>query len=102
MATNAAPAGTVEIRLLGPLEVTVSDGTGTATESTNACATASAASSTTTMTPSEPVVPEMASEPGLGAEEDVVAVSRYIVLNPVRAALVRRVGDYPFWDAVWI
>ena len=36
------------------------------------------------------------------AEEDVVAVARYIVLNPVRAALVRRVGDYPFWDAVWI
>lgn len=38
----------------------------------------------------------------LRAEEDVQAVARYIVANPVRAGLVRRVGDYPFWDAVWL
>ncbi|MEH3021220.1 MAG: transposase [Pseudomonas oryzihabitans] len=38
----------------------------------------------------------------LRAEEDVQAVARYIVVNPVRAGLVRRVGDYPFWDAVWL
>lgn len=38
----------------------------------------------------------------LRAEEDIQAVARYIVANPVRAGLVRRVGDYPFWDAVWL
>ena len=38
----------------------------------------------------------------LRMEDDLLAAARYIVLNPVRAALVRRVGDYPFWDAVWI
>ncbi|WP_278438542.1 REP-associated tyrosine transposase [Pseudomonas oryzihabitans] len=38
----------------------------------------------------------------LRAEEDVQAVARYIVANPVRAGLVRRVGDYPFWNAVWL
>jgi len=35
-------------------------------------------------------------------EEDLKAVARYIILNPVRAGLVKRVGDYPLWDAVWI
>ncbi|WP_295514666.1 transposase [uncultured Pseudomonas sp.] len=38
----------------------------------------------------------------LRAGEDVQEVARYIVANPVRAGLVRRVGDYPFWDAVWL
>jgi REP element-mobilizing transposase RayT len=35
-------------------------------------------------------------------EEDLLAVARYIVRNPVRAGLVSRVGDYPLWDAVWV
>ena len=35
-------------------------------------------------------------------EEDVRAVARYIVANPLRARLVARVGDYPHWDAVWL
>jgi putative transposase len=35
-------------------------------------------------------------------EDDVLTIARYIVANPVRARLVRRVGDYPFWDAVWL
>ncbi|HRQ64024.1 MAG TPA: transposase [Xanthomonadaceae bacterium] len=38
----------------------------------------------------------------LRRDEDLVATARYIVANPVRAGLVRRVGDYPFWDAVWL
>ena len=29
-------------------------------------------------------------------------VARYIVANPLRAGLVERVGDYPYWDAVWL
>jgi len=38
----------------------------------------------------------------LRTEESTVDVARYIVLNPVRAGLVRRVGEYSFWDAVWV
>jgi len=38
----------------------------------------------------------------LRMEDDVAEAARYVVLNPVRAGLVRRVGDYPFWDAVWV
>jgi len=33
--------------------------------------------------------------------EDIVAIARYIVGNPVRARLVASVLDYPHWDAVW-
>ena len=36
------------------------------------------------------------------AEEDVTAIARYIVANPLRAGLVERVGDYSHWDAVWL
>jgi REP element-mobilizing transposase RayT len=35
-------------------------------------------------------------------EEDLQAIARYIVANPLRAGLVKRVGDYPLWDAVWL
>jgi len=35
-------------------------------------------------------------------EEDLQAVARYIIANPLRAGLVRRVQDYPLWDAVWL
>lgn len=35
-------------------------------------------------------------------EEDLQAIARYIVMNPVRAGLVRRVHDYPLWDAIWL
>ncbi len=38
----------------------------------------------------------------LRCDENLVSVARYIVANPVRAALVRCVGDYPHWDAVWL
>jgi len=38
----------------------------------------------------------------LRREEDVRAVARYIIANPVRAGLVRRAGDYPHWDCVWL
>jgi len=38
----------------------------------------------------------------LRREDDVPAVARYIVANPLRAGLVSRVGDYPHWDAVWL
>ena len=35
-------------------------------------------------------------------DEDLAAIARYIVDNPVRAGLVDRVALYPFWDAVWL
>ncbi|HCN46591.1 MAG TPA: transposase [Pseudomonas sp.] len=38
----------------------------------------------------------------LRREQDIVAIARYIVANPIRAGLVRKVGDYPHWDAVWL
>lgn len=38
----------------------------------------------------------------LRREEDIVAVARYIVANPLRAGLVESIGDYPHWDAVWV
>ncbi|WP_038658856.1 REP-associated tyrosine transposase [Stutzerimonas decontaminans] len=33
-------------------------------------------------------------------EDDLQAVARYIVANPLRAGLVERIGRYPHWDAV--
>jgi REP element-mobilizing transposase RayT len=35
-------------------------------------------------------------------EEDIQTIARYIVANPVRAGLVQRCADYPFWDAIWL
>jgi len=35
-------------------------------------------------------------------EQELLNHARYVVLNPVRAGLVRRIGDYPYWDAVWL
>ncbi|MHB1531192.1 REP-associated tyrosine transposase [Acidithiobacillus sp.] len=36
----------------------------------------------------------------LREEDDLRAAARYLIANPLRAGLVQRVGDYPFWDAV--
>jgi REP element-mobilizing transposase RayT len=38
----------------------------------------------------------------LRVEEDVRAVARYIVANPLRAGLCEHIGDYPLWDATWL
>lgn len=35
-------------------------------------------------------------------DEDLLKAARYIIANPLRATLVKRVGDYPLWDAVWL
>jgi len=35
-------------------------------------------------------------------DDDLIAVSRYIVANPLRAGLVEDIGHYPHWDAVWL
>ena len=36
------------------------------------------------------------------ADEDLRCMARYIIANPLRAGLVERVGDYPWWDASWL
>jgi REP element-mobilizing transposase RayT len=36
------------------------------------------------------------------AEEDIRAVARYLVANPLRAGLVSDIGAYPHWDAIWL
>lgn len=38
----------------------------------------------------------------LRRDEDLKQAARYLVANPVRAGLVSRIGDYPFWNAVWL
>lgn len=38
----------------------------------------------------------------LRKEEDRKKVARYIVANPLRAGLVDKIGDYPYWDSVWL
>ncbi|MBB3063245.1 REP-associated tyrosine transposase [Microbulbifer rhizosphaerae] len=38
----------------------------------------------------------------LRKEEDIVAAARYLVANPLRAGLVKRVEDYPYWNAIWL
>jgi REP element-mobilizing transposase RayT len=38
----------------------------------------------------------------LRKDEDIKAVARYIIANLLRAGLVDNIGDYSFWDAVWL
>jgi REP element-mobilizing transposase RayT len=38
----------------------------------------------------------------LRKEEDLVTTARYVVANPLRSGLVKRIGDYPLWDAIWL
>ncbi len=38
----------------------------------------------------------------LRAEDDLPDAARYVVANPLRARLVKSLGDYPFWNAVWL
>lgn len=38
----------------------------------------------------------------LRTEEDLPAVARYVVANPLRAGLVSSLRDYPLWDAAWL
>jgi REP element-mobilizing transposase RayT len=38
----------------------------------------------------------------LRKDESIIYVARYIVANPLRAGLVKSIGDYPLWDCVWL
>ena len=35
-------------------------------------------------------------------EHEIPSIARYIVANPLRAGLVKRLADYPHWDAIWL
>ncbi len=35
-------------------------------------------------------------------EEDLRHIARYIIANPLRAGLVKKIGDYPLWDCIWL
>jgi REP element-mobilizing transposase RayT len=39
---------------------------------------------------------------GLRPGDDIKAMARYLVGNPLRAGLVESIGDYPHWDAIWL
>jgi REP element-mobilizing transposase RayT len=38
----------------------------------------------------------------LRSEESLRDVARYVIANPLRAGLCQKIGDYPFWNAVWL
>lgn len=38
----------------------------------------------------------------LRAEENLAEVARYIVANPLRAGLCDKIGNYPYWNAIWL
>lgn len=38
----------------------------------------------------------------LRRDEDLKDAARYVVMSPLRAGLVKRVADYPLWDAIWV
>jgi len=41
-------------------------------------------------------------EHALRTEESLIKHSRYIVGNPLRAGIVENIGDYSYWDAIWL
>ena len=38
----------------------------------------------------------------LDRQEDLLAVARHLVANPVRAGLASSVGSYPYWNSAWL
>ncbi len=35
-------------------------------------------------------------------DESLRDIARYIIANPLRAGLVKSIGEYPHWDAIWL
>ena len=38
----------------------------------------------------------------LRSEDDRKQISRYIVANPLRKRIVNRIGDYPYWNSIYL
>ena len=41
-------------------------------------------------------------EHALRDERKLLATARYLVANPLRAGLVTKLGNYPFWNSIWL
>jgi len=41
-------------------------------------------------------------EATLRDDQQMFAAARYLVANPLRAGLVTRLSDYPFWNSAWL
>jgi len=41
-------------------------------------------------------------EHALRSDEDIKKIARYIVANPLRAGLVEKIENHPYWDARWL
>ncbi|MFS2162036.1 transposase [Pseudomonas sp. Pseusp122] len=50
----------------------------------------------------EPIWQKGFHDRALRKDDDLLTAARYIIANPLRAGLVRRVADYPLWDAQWL
>jgi putative transposase len=35
-------------------------------------------------------------------DEDLKKLARYIIANPLRAGIVKDIGEYPLWDCTWL
>lgn len=35
-------------------------------------------------------------------EAHLLPAARYLIANPLRAGLVNEIGQYPYWDAIWL
>jgi REP element-mobilizing transposase RayT len=35
-------------------------------------------------------------------ERQLLETARYLIANPLRAGLVNQIGEYPFWNAIWL
>lgn len=53
-------------------------------------------------TPGFPVWQQGFHDHAVRRDEDLIALARYVVANPLRAGLAARPGDYPHWDAIWL
>ena len=38
----------------------------------------------------------------LRGDEDLRDIARYVIANPLRSGLVKSIGEYPHWDAIWL
>ncbi|NQZ82975.1 MAG: transposase [Colwellia sp.] len=41
-------------------------------------------------------------ERSIRKEEELIGIARYIVANPLRAKIIDRVENYPFWNSVYL
>lgn len=50
----------------------------------------------------EPLWQQDFSDVAIRDSDALIRVARHVIANPLRAALVQKLNDYPHWDAEWI